>query len=338
MPNTVEHVNKIQTLASNVEKIIRGKTAQIKKILTCLFAGGHVLLEDKPGLGKTATAKALAFSIHGNEAEKAATGASPHRDGVALFRRIQFTPDLLPLDLLGTYIFNDATKEFVFHKGPLFANIILADEINRASPKVQSALLECMAEKQITIADRTHVFEHLFFIIATQNPVEMEGTYPLPAAQLDRFFMKLEMGYVDGEVELEIYNNYRQINNVTDTIRPVLGTAEVLDIQKGVEEVYLHQEITKAVQRLAHETRHHPEIRLGASTRAGITLLRCLRSFALVHGRDYVVEDDLKQIALPVLQHRLIFSSSHAAETVLPELVQNEIDRLTNLSVSFFTR
>src|ERR1700750_1734273 len=195
--NTTE---AIQHLVTQIEKVIRGKRAQIEMVVTCLLAGGHILMEDNPGTGKTVLARTLSQCISGE-----------HETGHVVFKRIQFTPDLLPMDLIGTHIFDDVNKEFVFKKGPLFCNVLLADEINRASPKVQSALLESMAEHQITVGDTTIKLERMFFTIATQNPIEMEGTYPLPAAQLDRFFMKITFGYVDEETELNIYREYLDI-------------------------------------------------------------------------------------------------------------------------------
>ncbi len=219
-----------------------------------------------------------------------------HHAGGADFKRIQFTPDLLPMDLIGSHIFDDIKKEFIFKKGPLFCNVLLADEINRASPKVQSALLECMAENQITMGDVTYPLERLFFTIATQNPVEMEGTYPLPAAQLDRFFLKIYFGYVDEATELDIYKDYLGIQNNLEHIHQVLSMDEILFLQDEAEKVFIHEEIIKAVRNIVTETRHHPDIILGASTRSGITFLKCLKAFALVNGRTFVTEDDMQII------------------------------------------
>src|SRR5882672_1113770 len=197
---------KLVVLTENIEKIIRGKPQEIKYVVTALLARGHILLEDNPGAGKTVLAKTLAHSI--------ADGAQSASNGTAVsFKRIQFTPDLLPMDLIGSYIFDEEKKDFIFKKGPLFTHVLLADEINRASPKVQSALLECMAENQITAGETTFLLDKFFFTIATQNPIEMEGTYPLPAAQLDRFSMKISFGYVSEEVEFDIYSNYLAINS-----------------------------------------------------------------------------------------------------------------------------
>src|SRR5690349_17077548 len=209
-------LQNIQRLTGNIETVIKGKHDQIKFVLTALLAKGHILLEDNPGTGKTVMAKALAHSISG----------SMGGDEVS-FKRIQFTPDLLPMDLLGSHIYDEDKKEFIFKKGPLFTNVLLADEINRASPKVQSALLECMAENQITMGDTTYRLEKLFFTIATQNPVEMEGTYPLPAAQLDRFYIKIVFGYVDEETELDIYNNYLGIADNLEHMEQVLSMEEI---------------------------------------------------------------------------------------------------------------
>ena len=193
-PITIDATERIQVLVDQIERVIRGKRMQIEMVITTLLAGGHILMEDNPGTGKTVLAKTLAQCISGERG-----------DDHVIFKRIQFTPDLLPMDLIGTHIFDDRSKEFIFKKGPLFCNVLLADEINRASPKVQSALLEAMAEHQITVGESTMKLERMFFTIATQNPIEMEGTYPLPAAQLDRFFMKIFFGYVDEETELNIY-------------------------------------------------------------------------------------------------------------------------------------
>src|SRR6187401_1079810 len=209
--NTETALHNIQRLTDNIETVIKGKRNQIKFVLTALLAKGHILMEDNPGTGKTVMAKTLAQSISGSDSQHSVN-----------FKRIQFTPDLLPMDLLGSHIFDDVKKEFLFKKGPLFCNILLADEINRASPKVQSALLECMAESQITMGDVTYQLENLFFAIATQNPIEMEGTYPLPAAQLDRFFIKIIFGYVDEATELDIYKDYLGIQNNLDHIEQVL--------------------------------------------------------------------------------------------------------------------
>lgn len=325
-PEVQSHQQKIDLLVANIEKVIKGKHEQILYVITALIAKGHILLEDNPGLGKTAMAKALAASI-------ATRADETHADHI-LFKRIQFTPDLLPMDLIGTHIFDDSKKDFIFKKGPLFTNVLLADEINRASPKVQSALLECMAEHQITIGERTYPLEKLFFTIATQNPVEMEGTYPLPTAQLDRFFMKISFGYVSEDKELEIYENYLTINQLQDTLPQVLAYQDILALQQESEGVYVHPEITKAVRNIVWETRKNPDILLGASTRSGIIFLKCLRAFALVRNRTYVIEDDIKSLAHVVLHHRLIFKNKDARAQALGAIVSKELERLARLKIN----
>lgn len=328
MDDVTTSKERIDALIGNIGKIIRGKETEIGKIVTALLAGGHVLLEDLPGLGKTSMAKALAWSIHGHHTGKAA-GEADH----AIFKRIQFTPDLLPMDLIGTYIFDDRNKEFIFKQGPLFSNIVLADEINRASPKVQSALLECMAENQISIGEATYPLSEFFFVIATQNPIEFEGTYPLPAAQLDRFFMKLHFGYAGADKELEIYHDYLQINRIPETIHPVIEYETVLGLRWQAERVHVHPELIKSVHAIVRATREDSGIRLGASTRGGIIFLRCLRAHALVQGRSYVIEDDIKALAADVLQHRMIYKSPEEAEGIFNRIVHQEVERLARLKL-----
>lgn len=318
-----EALENIQKLVDNIETVIRGKRTQIQFILTALLAKGHILMEDNPGTGKTVMAKTLAQSISGRSNE-----------GGVIFKRIQFTPDLLPMDLIGSHIFDDVKKEFIFKKGPLFCNVLLADEINRASPKVQSALLECMAEHQITMGESTYPIEKMFFTIATQNPVEMEGTYPLPAAQLDRFFIKIVFGYVDEETELEIYNNYLGIANNLAHIHQVLSMDEILFLQDEAEKVFVHEEIVKAVRNIIWDTRRHTDIVLGASTRSGITFLKCLKAFALVNGRTFVTEDDLQKITPAVLDHRLMYRNRDAKAKTLLSILNKEMDRLSRLRIA----
>ncbi len=315
-------LGNIQKLVTNIETVIRGKQMQIKFILTALLAKGHILMEDNPGTGKTVMAKTLAQSISG------------HGDHSGVnFKRIQFTPDLLPMDLIGSHIFDDVQKEFIFKKGPLFCNVLLADEINRASPKVQSALLECMAENQITMGETTYPLEQLFFTIATQNPIEMEGTYPLPAAQLDRFFIKIIFGYVDEETELNIYKDYLGIQNNLQNIQQVLSMEEILFLQNETEKVFIHPEIVAGVRNIVWDTRKHADIVLGASTRSGIIFLKCLKAFALVNGRTFVTEDELQQITKAVLDHRLIYRNKEAKQKALSAILDKELDRLSKLKI-----
>lgn len=320
--NTETALQNIQRLTDNIETVIKGKRNQIKYVLTALLAKGHILMEDNPGTGKTVMARTLAQSISGSH------------DQTVNFKRIQFTPDLLPMDLIGSHIFDDVKKEFIFKKGPLFCNVLLADEINRASPKVQSALLECMAENQITIGELTYKLDNLFFTIATQNPVEMEGTYPLPAAQLDRFFIKIIFGYVDEDTELDIYKDYMGINNNLNNIHQVLGINEILFLQQQSENVFVHEEIIKAVRNIVWATRRNQDIALGASTRSGITFLKCLKAYALVNGRTYVIEDDVNDLCQPVLDHRLIYRNKEAKANALSNIRNAEMERLSKLKIN----
>lgn len=318
------HFNQIEQLIENIEQVIKGKPTQIKLVISCLLAKGHILMEDNPGSGKTVLAKTLAGSLSGPGQEN------------TVFKRIQFTPDLLPMDLLGIHVFDDLKKEFIFKKGPLFCNVLLADEINRASPKVQSALLECMAEHQITMGDITYPLEKMFFTIATQNPIEMEGTYPLPAAQLDRFFMKIHFGYVDAPYEMEILQQYQQINQQLIDVKQILTVNDVISLQEKAEAVFIHQEIIQAVLNIITSTRRTEGIALGASTRSGIIFMKCLKAYALVHGRDFVIEDDILDIAYAVLNHRLIYSNKEAKLNALHHIIQQEMKRLSSLNLSTF--
>ncbi len=318
----IDSVLAIQQLVTQMEKVIRGKRKQIEFVITCLLAGGHILMEDNPGTGKTVLARTLAQCISGE------------REGEhVVFKRIQFTPDLLPMDLIGTHIFDDINKAFIFKKGPLFCNVLLADEINRASPKVQSALLEAMAEQQITVGDTTLLLERLFFTIATQNPIEMEGTYPLPAAQLDRFFMKINFGYVDEVTELNIYREYLEIARNLVELQQVLSMKDLLALQTMAGEVFVHEEIIKAVSNIVRNTREQQDITLGASTRSGIAFLKCLRAYALVAGRTYVIEDDVKDIARAVLEHRLIYRNKEGKMKALEGIINKETERLAKLKL-----
>ncbi len=313
-----EAAPKVKSLVDSVSLIIRGQRKAIELVVTALFAGGHVLIEDYPGSGKTTLAKTLSLSI-GGEAEPMA------------FKRIQFTPDLLPMDIVGFNFFDAGQNRFVFRKGPVFSNIILADEINRASPKVQSALLECMAEKQVTVDDRTYKLEDLFFIIATQNPIDSEGTYPLPWAQLDRFYFKIPLGHVDYETDLEILNDVRRILDLQGQISPVITGAEVVSLQELSFMVHCDDSIVRAIANLIHRTRESKkEISVGASTRAGIYLLKLVKAHALVSGRWYVTEDDFKAVAYWALHHRLVYANRKAGEEILKLLIDMEVEKLRN--------
>jgi MoxR-like ATPase len=301
----------LDRLMRNIEQVVLGKPEAIRLAVVALLAEGHILVEDVPGVGKTLLARAMAASID------------------CTFRRIQFTPDLLPSDILGSSVYNAATGEFVFKAGPIFANVILADEINRTTPRTQSALLEAMADAQVSVEGRTYPLEPPFLVVATQNPFEFEGTYVLPESQLDRFMMRIRMGYPVRSVERDILTTHRQGEPVT-TLEPVLNSAEVLLLQRAVREVRVEDAIADYMLDLVHATRESDELNVGVSTRGALTLYRAAQSLAFVSGRDYVVPDDVKNLAVPVLAHRVLGKSFlqagefNAAETIIRDL----LDRL----------
>ena len=287
-----------QVLA-NVERAVVGKRHEVTLALVALLARGHVLIEDVPGTGKTVLAKALAHSF----------GCS--------FSRIQFTPDLLPSDVTGLSIFNQKTHEFEFRGGPVIAQIVLADEINRATPKTQSALLECMEERQVTVDGTTYPMPDPFLVIATQNPIEYEGTFALPEAQLDRFLLRLRLGYPLPAEEMRILDDQRRVHPV-DSI-PVVCTAEELTrLQAAVREVHVDPSVSEYIVRLVNATRTHPDVYLGASPRGSLALYRGAQGLAALAGRDYVIPDDVKYLAEPVLAHRMIIRTSASIHDVEP--------------------
>lgn len=305
-------------LVEGLESVIRGKRAVLEQLVTGILAGGHVLIEDVPGLGKTTLAKTVARLI------------SRSRKGSAVvFRRIQFTPDLLPYDITGVDVFDPAKKTFVFTPGPVFANVLLADEINRTTPKVQSALLEVMAEGQVTVGNTTYRMDPFFFVIATQNPVEMEGVYPLPLAQIDRFLMKLRIGYPDAEVELGIVRDDPS-ETVMPGVRPVCGKEEILAARTRVDGIYCDEKLMRAAVGVSAATRAHRGIALGASPRGSLMLVRAARAYALVRGREYVIDQDLIDLAPLVIVHRLRLKDARTdADSLVREIVMSELARVS---------
>ncbi|AIU69328.1 magnesium chelatase [Thermococcus eurythermalis] len=286
----VEEVQlKGNEVLKEVKKAIVGKDEVLKLILTTILADGHILLEDLPGLAKTLMAKSFARAL-----------------GVE-FRRVQFTPDLLPSDILGVSVFNQKTLEFEFRKGPVFTNVLLADEINRAPPKTQSALLEAMQERQVTVEGKTYELPEPFIVIATQNPIEQEGTYPLPEAQLDRFLVRLRVGYPSKEEEIEILRRRVERKKEEVDIQSVTTPREVVEMQKAIEDVYVSDAILEYITNIVTATREDKkEIEVGASPRGSLALLKLSRAYAALNGRDYVIPDDVKAVAVPALSHRLI--------------------------------
>lgn len=289
-------------IKENVNKIIIGKSQVIDLILTSILAGGHVLLEDTPGTGKTVLAKSIAKSINSN------------------FKRIQFTPDLLPSDITGLNIFNQKENQFTFIKGPIFTNILLADEINRATPRTQSSLLESMEEKQITTDGTTRYLEKPFLVIATQNPIETAGTFPLPEAQLDRFMMQLNMGYPTENEELEIINRFIS-DNPLEKVNAVCNKEDIIEMQNLISTVFVHNSIRNYIVNIVQATRKNSSIALGISPRGTLALLKSSQVYAAINGRNYVIPDDVKFLAPFVLAHRIIPSNGFSNRKTNVELI-----------------
>jgi MoxR-like ATPase len=289
-----------------IESVIEGKPEAIRLTLAVLLAEGHLLIEDVPGVGKTMLAKALARAIDGT------------------VQRVQFTPDLLPSDITGVSAYNQERRDFEFKPGPVFANVLLGDEINRASPKTQSALLECMEERQVTVDGTTYVLQAPFMVIATQNPVEMEGTYPLPEAQRDRFTARISLGYPSATAERAMLDSHGATSPL-DQLEPVARASDVQDLVIAVRSVLVSDQVKEYLISLANATRTSPELRLGASPRATLHLLRISRAWAALDGRDYVIPDDVQALAAPVLAHRLLPTAEAIVERHLPEHVVKRI-------------
>ena len=302
--NIKEEAEKIK---SNIEKVLVGKSELINLVLTALFSGGHVLLDDVPGTGKTVLAKSLAKSINID------------------FKRIQFTPDLLPSDVTGLNYYNQKVVEFVFRKGPVFTNIVLADEINRATPRTQSSLLECMEEKQVTIDGNKYEMSNPFFVIATQNPVETIGTFPLPQAQLDRFVMKLKVGFPDINAETDILERYIK-NNPLEELQSVIDGEKLIQIMEEVKNIYVHPQLMQYLVKIVNSTRECQDIIAGVSTRGTIKFMRAAQSYAAISGRTYVTPEDIKYLAVPVLSHRIIINSGYDSNKKAEDYIQDLVN------------
>jgi MoxR-like ATPase len=295
-----------ETIADNVEKVIFGKRSSVELTVIGLLCQGHLLIEDVPGVGKTMLARSLARSI-----------------GVK-FSRIQFTPDMLPSDVTGVSVFNQKTREFEFRAGPILAQIVLADEINRATPKTQAALLEAMEERQVTVDGVTHLMDEPFLVLATQNPIEYEGTFPLPEAQLDRFLLRISLGYPDRDREITILDSQQFRHPITE-IEQVVEEQELLQVQESLKHVYVDPLIKNYIIEIVGQTRRHPEIYLGSSPRGSLTLFRTAQAYAAIRGRDYVIPDDIKALANSALPHRMIVSPAARIKDVSSEAVLSDI-------------
>jgi MoxR-like ATPase len=295
-----------QKIIRNVENVIIGKHDEVQLTLVALLCQGHVLIDDVPGVGKTMLAKAIARSLG------------------CTFKRIQFTPDMLPSDVTGVSVYDQSTGDFEFRAGPVMANIVLTDEINRATPKTQSALLEAMEEHQVTVDGVTHLLERPFLVLATQNPIEYEGTFPLPEAQLDRFLVRVSLGYPSPADEIRILEAQQYVHPI-ETVEQVVDAEELLEMQDSIKEVYVHDAIKEYIVSLVGATRGHPDVYLGSSPRGSLALYRTCQARSALLGRDYVVPDDVKALAEPTLAHRLIVNPAAKIREVDPRRVTKEI-------------
>jgi MoxR-like ATPase len=312
MENSAAAATKILELHQAIETVVRGKPEAIKLSLVCLLAEGHLLIEDVPGVGKTTLAHTLARVLN------------------CSFRRIQFTSDLLPSDILGVSIFNQANQSFDFRRGPIFHNIILADELNRTTPKTQSALLEAMSEGNVSVDNSTHALPRPFMVVATQNPIEHHGTYPLPESQLDRFLLRIKMGYPENDAEKDILRRQNRSQN-PDRLQPIMQAEEILEAQSLIDTVRVDDSLLDYIMTIVEATRHSEFLHVGASPRGSLALHRAAQALAFYEGRDYCIPDDIKRLVLPVMAHRVIVSSkyvspykrSEEAEDILTEILEN---------------
>ena len=305
-------MSKIEDIRDNIGKVIVGKDETVLLAVVAMIAGGHILLEDVPGTGKTVLARALAKSVEGS------------------FNRIQFTPDLLPSDITGLSVYQEATSEFVFKKGPVFCNVLLADEINRATPRTQAGLLECMEERQVTVDGETRKLAEPFFVIATQNPVETSGTFPLPEAQLDRFMMKISMGLPEREQEIEILRRFqgKKREDKLKDIETIVSFDDIKKMQDEARSVEVHPELLQYIADIVVATRKREDVASGVSPRGSLALLSCAQVLALAMGRNYVVPEDIKRLAVPVLAHRLIMSGGYGRTGNSRQVIESILDEV----------
>ncbi|MDY4741583.1 MAG: MoxR family ATPase [Lachnospira sp.] len=301
-------MNKVTDILENVSSVIIGKNDVAELVMTSIIAGGHILLEDVPGTGKTMMAKAFARSIDGE------------------FSRIQFTPDLLPSDITGVHVFNQKEADFVFRKGPVFANVILADEINRATPRTQSALLECMEEHQVTVDGEYSKLNEPFIVIATQNPIETAGTYQLPEAQLDRFLMKINMGYPGKDDEVHILNRFLK-SDPSKELNSVASCNDIIDMRQEAKNVYIHPVLIDYIVELARQTREVDNVAIGVSPRGTLGMLNAARAYAYVKGRDYVVPEDIKTLSAAVWAHRLVLKSGYMNRDNNEQIIKGVVEK-----------
>ena len=310
----MQNIEKVQKIIDNVEEVILGKNRVIKLALAAMMAEGHILFEDVPGVGKTILVRSLSRSI----------GCS--------FKRVQFTPDLLPSDITGVSIYNQKNNEFEFREGPILSQVVLADEINRATPRTQSALLESMAEKQITVEGISRRLADPFIVMATQNPIEYDGTFPLPEAQLDRFLVRLEIGYPKAGDEQQILENL-QLEHPVEKLEAVMTDQEFIELQNDVKKVHVDQKLRKYIVELVNQSRKHSDLELGASPRGSIALMKMAQAWAVVNERDYIIPDDIKEIAPSVLAHRLIIKSKSRLRGADKEKIIKEIVNKTEVPI-----